>query len=627
MVRFAAVVLALLLMVPGSRGEEEGVPKIFLEKKIFSETSTGQKNFYEVHTVSKGENLWKILREKSPVFPADYSSLLREFRRVNPDVKNPNRLLPGKKILIPAGIGMRTARMMDSGKTVAYRIRKGDTLTEILTSRGVVRKDLSRFLAAVKELNDSIRDVNVIFAGKGILVPTEKYFGKAEAVAEVPATAPGPLAAAPPPTPPEKEPASETSSVALTRDVPPYPGAERLPPAKPESQVTVSAPPPAESAAVITGQEAEEPSLPPLPQPKTVYRGLLSDLVRGLGEKWVDQGTLYLPIPSGGEVVLNLEEYPVVRFSEGIHALIDFRGALPEEVRRVITETWKNYRVVSMDGTQGALDVIGRLLGVSGYHSVREGFANAPVIGEEVSVSLPARWVVLRTSQSLLNGEIFLVKEVPEMPGRDLSAVLRYAERVGIRVLPFAYDPSVYEGFLVGLPPAQVEGEEAPVGRLPQGGLEALDFSLGLLGIPKLDEKRIRIGGGKESFVLTVQPERMFKTGGKRFVVDTGKMSPALGAIIRNSGYNIFALDKSESGRSIFRRVLDASGISVETRKEFLLAGGKEEGFEVRATGTFVTSRDWLEGRKVREMVLVREKVHSATRTLMKELGVEIVGR
>jgi hypothetical protein len=239
MVRFAAVVLALLLMVPGSRGEEEGVPKIFLEKKIFSETSTGQKNFYEVHTVSKGENLWKILREKSPVFPADYSSLLREFRRVNPDVKNPNRLLPGKKILIPAGIGMRTARMMDSGKTVAYRIRKGDTLTEILTSRGVVRKDLSRFLAAVKELNDSIRDVNVIFAGKGILVPTEKYFGKAEAVAEVPATAPGPLAAAPPPTPPEKEPASETSSVALTRDVPPYPGAERLPPAKPESQVTV----------------------------------------------------------------------------------------------------------------------------------------------------------------------------------------------------------------------------------------------------------------------------------------------------------------------------------------------------------------------------------------------------
>ncbi|TFG58119.1 MAG: LysM peptidoglycan-binding domain-containing protein, partial [Deltaproteobacteria bacterium] len=510
MIRFAAVVLALLLMVSGSRGEGEERPTIFLEKKIFSETSTGRKNFYEVHTVSKGENLWKILKEKSPVFPADYSSQLREFRRVNPDVKNPDRLLPGKKIFIPTGIGMRTARMVESGKTVPYRIRKGDTLSEILTSRGVVRKDLSRFVDAAKELNDSIRDENLILAGKNILVPTEKYFGKAEAVAEAPAPAPGPLAAAPPPTPPEKEPADEPSSVALTRDVPPDPGAEGLPPAKPESQVTVSAPPAAESGAVITGQKAEEPSLPPLPQPLPAYRGLLSDLVRGLGEKWVDKGMLYLPIPSGGEVVLNLEEYPVVRFYGGIHALIDFKGVLPEEVRRVITETWKNYRVVSMDGTQGALDVIGRLLGVSGYYSVREGFANAPVIGEEVSVSLPARWVVLRTSQSMLNGEIFLVKEVPEKPGRDLSAVLRYAERVGIRTLPFAYDPSAYEGYLVGLPPVPVEEEEAPVGRLPEGGLEALDFSLDLLGIPTLEEKRIRIGGGKESFVLTVQPERMF---------------------------------------------------------------------------------------------------------------------
>ncbi|MBK5095048.1 MAG: LysM peptidoglycan-binding domain-containing protein, partial [Deltaproteobacteria bacterium] len=121
MVRFAAVVLALLLMVSGSRGEGEERPTIFLEKKIFSETSTGRKNFYEVHTVSKGENLWKILKEKSPVFPADYSSQLREFRRVNPDVKNPDRLLPGKKIFIPTGIGMRTARMVESGKTVSYR--------------------------------------------------------------------------------------------------------------------------------------------------------------------------------------------------------------------------------------------------------------------------------------------------------------------------------------------------------------------------------------------------------------------------------------------------------------------------------------------------------------------------
>ncbi len=604
MVRFAAVVLALLLSVPGARGEEESPPKIFLEKKIFSETSTGRKNFYEVHTVSKGENLWKILSRKSALFPEDYPTLLREFRRANPDVKDPGMLLPGRKILVPTGIGMKTTRLVESGRAVSHRIRKGDTLSGILTSRGVGREDLARYLEAAKELNDSIRDVDRIYAGRTILVPTGSYFEK-EGEMPVP----------------------EPSAVALTRDAPPQPGGEALPAAKPESQVAVTAAPPPASVALSTGQKTEGQALPPLPRPKSAYRGLLSDLVGGLGEKWVDRGTLYLPIPSGGEVVLNLEEYPVVRFSGGIHALIDFQGALPEEVRRVITETWKNYRVVPMDGVQGALDMIGRLLGVSGYYSVKEGFAHPPVIGEEVSVTLPARWVVLRTSQSLLNGEIILVKEVPEKPGRDLSAVLRFAERVGMRVLPFAHDPAAYEGFLVGLDPVEGTGEEGTEAVLPQGGLEALDFSLALLGIPTMDEKRIRIGGGGESFVLTVQPERVFEAGGKRFVADTGGMSPAVRAILQNSGYRVFRLEKGESGRAIFERVLAASGIPFEERKEHLLAGGKEEGYEVRATGTFLTSRDWLEARKVREAVLVREKVHTATRALMREIGVEIVGR
>jgi len=607
MLRRTAFVLMILLTASVSRGDEADRPKIFLEKKIFAESSAGRKSFYEVHTVAEGESLWKILKEKVPLFPQDYSALLRAFRRANPEVKDPGRLRPGEEILVPASVGMKAARLVQTGRSVTYRVRKGDTLSGILTSRGVVRKDLSRYLAAVAEINESVSDVDVIRADKAILIPTEKYFAGDVEVAEATPAPPGPLAAAPAPVAPETPPVAGASDVALTRDAPQEPGSEAVQPAIPESQVAVPSSPPAGSGAVVTGDKAGEPALPPLPQPKSPYRGLLSDLVGGLGEKWVDRGTLYLPIPSGGEVVLNLEEYPVVRFSGGIHALIDFRGELPEEVRRVITETWKNYRVVP--------------------YSVKEGFAHPPVIGEDLSVILPARWVILRTSQSLLNGEIILIKEVPEKPDHDLSMVLRYAEQVGIRVLPFAYDPSAYEGFLVGLDPVQEAGEVRPLDPLPPSGLQALDFTLELLGIPNQDGKRIRIGGKNESFLLTVQPERIFEAAGKQFVVDTGKMSPSLLAIMRNSGYSVFSVGASEPGSSVFLRVLDAAGIPYEERKEYLIAGGKEKGFEIRATGTFLTSRDWLEGRKIREAVLVRGKVDSATRELMRGIGVEIVGR
>ncbi len=626
MFRYVAAILPILLLATGSRGEEDR-PKIYLEKKIFAETSTGKKSFYEVHTVSEGESLWKILRDRSPLFPEDYSSLLREFRRGNPGVRDPGKIVPGQKIMIPAGAGMKASRLVKEGKSVVYRVRKGDTLTGILTARGVAREDLSRYLSAVQEANESIRDVDRILAGKSILVPTAEYFSPGPAAVDADTSvARGSVVA---PSPPDAEPStlSGAPAVPLTRDAESKPGMEALPPAAPESQVSAPGSPAPGTAAVMSGQKEGEALSLPLPQPKPPYRGLLSDLVRGLGEKWVDRGTLYLPLSSGGEVVLDLEEYPVVRFSGGTQALIDFRNVLPLEVRRLIVETWRNYQVVPMAGASGAEEMIDRLLAASGYHSVKEGLTRPPVIGDEVSVSLPARWVVLRTSRSLLEGEILLIKGVPEKPGRDLSAVLRYAERVGIRVLPFAFDPSSNEGFLAGLDPVPVAAEQPSGVALPNGDLEALDFSLDLLGIPKADDKQIRIGGDEESFLLTVQPERMFEAGGKKFVADTGKMSPALRAIVRNSGYTVFELGKEETGSSILTRVLSAAGVPFEERKGYLLAGGPGEGFEVRATGTFLTSRAWLEQRNVRETVIVRGKVHSATRELLREIGVEIVGR
>ena len=73
---------------------------------------------------------------------------------------------------------------------------------------------------------------------------------------------------------------------------------------------------------------------------------------------------------------------------------------------------------------------------------------------------------------SLLRGEVFLIKEVPESPGEELSAVLRYADRVGIRVLPFSADRAAGEGFLVGLRDAE-ENPGTPEESVPNGGLDA----------------------------------------------------------------------------------------------------------------------------------------------------------
>jgi len=333
---------------------------------------------------------------------------------------------------------------------------------------------------------------------------------------------------------------------------------------------------------------------------------------------------MYLPLPSGGDMVLRLEEFPVVRFSGGTEALVDFQGTLPPRVREAISGSWGHIRVVSLGDAGNAGERIDRIIQGAGYHSVRDGLAKPVVIGETVSVTLPARWIIQRTEQSLLAGDLVLVKEVPEKPGEELLAVLRYAQRVGIRVLPYAIDSGASEGFLVGI--GEEEGEGAPLAlAVPKGGgLPAVDFGLSMLGIRSREGERLRIGEKGDAFQIVLQPERVFEAGGKKYVVDTGKMTPGVRAVLKDSGYVVFPAGKDDAGREIFRRLLKVAGVSLEERNGYLLAGGEKAGYSVRVTGSFLSLPAAGDGR-TRAALLVRGKVHSATRALVRDLGVEIM--
>ena len=636
--RLLPVALLLAAMLPGAAAaqDREDPPRIFLEKKVYSDTAGGKQSFFETYTVEKGDTLWKILQRSEPLTPDRYAERLKEFQRANPKVADPSRIAPGQNLLVPSGGRPKT---MGDGKTVDYTVMRGDSLSKILSSRYVPRREWKKYLDAIREINTSVTDVNRIIAGKTLHLPTEGYFtqalppaepAKAMAAAE-PEKAPIAPAAekiAPPPAAPlpvEVMLAPEAPRApALTRDIAAGPGADALAAGKPEAELLVPKPVPPAASVVETGKAkpVEEVVTPPARSP---YRGLLSDLFLAIGEKWVDRGTMYLPLPSGGDVVLQLSDFPVVRFSGGAEALIDFRGGIPPRVADAISSQWKSLRVLSLADAGGAGARIDRILRVSGYHSVKEGISRPVVMGETVSVALPARWVIQRTEDSLLSGDLILLKEVPEKPDSELLAVLRYARRVGLRVLPYADDPNAMEGFLVGIQEDASDGGIPVAPAVPKtGGLPAVDFGLSFLGITARTGERLHVGGEGGAFRLMVSPERLFEAGGKKYIVDTGRMSPAILSILRESGYAVFMAGKDVSGREIFQRLMKAAGIVSEERKEYLLAGGAEAGYEIRVTGAYFSLPGSSSGAG-RRIVLVHRKIHSATRALLGDMGVEIV--
>jgi hypothetical protein len=628
--RLPGAALALFLLAsagPAASQEAEERPQIFFEKKVYSDSVGGKRSFYETRIVEKGETLWGILGGGRPLTPERYAERLRDFLRTNPNIKDPSRLVPGQEILVPSA---EPGEGAEDGRTVEYLVRKGDSLSRIYVARGAPGKGLKEFLEAVKKINPSVDNVDRIYAGRTLRLPTEAYFGepleqvaRAERPGPPQAEAPAapPAAAVPSASPPAEAetPAAPLSGAAASAAAPAAQAA-----AKPQAELLAPKTPAPDRSFLETGKKEPEgePVVPPASSP---YRGLLSDIFNALGEKWIEKGTMFLPLPSGEELVLLLPDFPLVKFQGGEAALIDFRGGLPPRIRDAIQANWKYIRVVSLEGARGAAGMIDRILRVSGYHSVKEGISRPLVIGDTVSVELPARWVIQRTEESLLSGDLVLLKETPEKPPAALASVLRYAGRVGVRILPFADAPKAMEGFLVGVDEEEKD-RGVPVGLVipAAGGVPAVDFSLTYLGIPPMEGERIRIGGAGGTYQLVLQPERVFKASGKTHVVDTGKMSGAIRTILKDSGYSVFTVGKGESGRSIFERIVKAAGGRVENLKEHLVAGGKDAGYAVRISGSLLSlpGDAAVPGRKV---FLVRGKAHSATRALLRDLGVEIV--
>jgi hypothetical protein len=477
-IREAALALFLLLSATPAAPQEAGErPHIFFEKKVYSDSVGGKRSFYETHTVEKGESLWKILGRSRPLSPERFAERLKDFLRTNPGVKDPSLLAPGQEILVPAEGGEK-AVIPAEGKTAGYTVRKGDSLSGIFVSRGAPGSSLKEFLKAVREINPSIEDVDLIYAGSTLRLPTEEYFE------EGPAAEPPAIAAPAPPDDAGKE------QPLLTRDAPSSPALDVQATAKPQAELLARKGAVPETSFMETGKKEPErdPVLPPASFP---YRGLLSDIFSALGEKWAEKGTMFLPLSTGEELVLLLPDFPLVKFQGGGAALIDFRGGLPPRVRDGISDNWKYIRVVSLEDARGAGEMIDRILRVSGYHSVKDGILRPLVIGETVSVVLPARWVIQQTEDSLLSGDLVLLKETPEKPSAQMASILRYARRVGVRVLPYADDPALKEGFLVGIGDEDEKDQGIPVGLVVPsgGGIPAVDFTLSFLGSIRCRER------------------------------------------------------------------------------------------------------------------------------------------
>ncbi len=145
---------------------------LFFKKNISQKPPSKVSSF--PYRVRSGECLILILKKfgiEERVFP----SLVDKIRRLNPRIKDINKLYPGEIIYLPQSLRKNgeVSHRVYPYIPFPYKVKKGDSVVKLLKVRAHIPNYLifNEYLNIFKKLNPAIRDINTLSPGQRIILP------------------------------------------------------------------------------------------------------------------------------------------------------------------------------------------------------------------------------------------------------------------------------------------------------------------------------------------------------------------------------------------------------------------------------------------------------------------------
>ena len=177
---------------PAQENRDEETYSISLVQTAHVERETheveGRKVLSESYTVQEGDHIWSILRSRGLLEKKNLNEILSILKSLNNTLGNLDLIHPGQNILIPLVISPITGNQTstDAGppeelpietlkdlKLENYTIEPGDSLIKVVTSLYDIPSEelYNEYLALLKKVNPSIRDLNFVRPGQKVKLP------------------------------------------------------------------------------------------------------------------------------------------------------------------------------------------------------------------------------------------------------------------------------------------------------------------------------------------------------------------------------------------------------------------------------------------------------------------------
>lgn len=122
----------------------------------------------QIHTVQKGDTLWKIAK----MYGVDFE----ELKAANPQLANPDLIMPGMKIIIPGDDEMRPYHVVKQGDTM-WKIARmhGITLQQLIAENPQIPNPDQLTIGMKVYLPTSLFHRHVVKAGETLWTIAQKY--------------------------------------------------------------------------------------------------------------------------------------------------------------------------------------------------------------------------------------------------------------------------------------------------------------------------------------------------------------------------------------------------------------------------------------------------------------------
>lgn len=349
------------------------------------------------YIVQKNDWVYKIFRQKGEISTKDFQEFLSIFQRLNPHIHDIDRIRPKQNILIPLkkldpgtlpgqSSGIVTIPFVSISKlseileshSASYTVQKGDSVSKLIAARfgSFGSRSYREGLNLFRALNPDIVDLDFIFTGQNLFLPDPAI-----------------------------------------RNEPWY-----------QSMFDDHGNIKGETTAIESGKneiiETGE-ALPNQTPPSS-----LSQTASLLDAKLLNRGTYFFPKTSGGDVELDLSQYPVLEMEDGKRVVFTAGNDEPGMNADVLKSRWKEVEILPLKDEASTEQILDAIFRSEKGQGEKENELSLSDYG--LSITVRAQWIKEKPADNEGKIRHICITMIENPRLRTPELVVRYLDELGI---------------------------------------------------------------------------------------------------------------------------------------------------------------------------------------------------